>query len=136
MTDYLSIIRNAFRDGSDSDDDEEEGSHLDQECGKSEKSVISLPEAEGEPFPPVPGVTSAPAIPGVDPTLKWAHVYQGPVAASVPPADWDGVVPEDCGQPALCEKLGPCANRGKTGLCPLMDPAVIATGRWLAVEPG
>jgi len=130
VTDYLSIIRGAFRSGS--EDEVEEGLPAGPDCVKSEKSVISVPEPGEEPFPPAPGITNAPAVPGVDLPLRWAHVYQGPVATSVPPADWDGVVPEDCGQPALCETLGPCANRGKTGTCPLTDPAVIATATWLA----
>ena len=130
MTDYLSIIRQAVR--ASSDGEEEEGSHSELDCVKSVKSVKSLPEPDGEAVPLAPGIMSAPAVPGVDPALRWAHVYQGPVAASIPAADWDGVVPQDCGQPGLCEKLGPCANRGKTGVCPLMDPAVITTGRRLA----
>jgi hypothetical protein len=127
LTDYLSIIRDAVR--ASSDGEEEDGSYPKPECVKSEKSVKSLPEPAGEPFPPASGITSAPAVPGLESALRWAHVYQGPVVASVAPADWDGAVPEDCGQPALCETLGPCASRGKTGVCPLIDPALIAPAR-------
>jgi hypothetical protein len=40
--------------------------------------------------------------------LIWVHVYQGPVEGSVPPPDWDGALPEECGWPKICCVLGPC----------------------------
>jgi hypothetical protein len=46
------------------------------------------------------------------------------VEASVPPSDWDGVVPLDCGKPAICKVLGPCCWRRRDGECPLtLSPA-------------
>jgi putative DNA primase/helicase len=49
-----------------------------------------------------------------------------PIEASAPPADWDGQIPVDCGQPKVCQVLGPCAASLQTGGCLLGRIAVEA----------
>ena len=56
-------------------------------------------------------------IPPAASTLTWHHVYQGPVEATVPPASWDGHVPEGCGAPPSCRVLGPCHYVTQHGRC-------------------
>jgi hypothetical protein len=56
---------------------------------------------------------------GLDPNLRWVHVYQGPVRPSTTPEGWKGIAPTDCGKPAICAKLGACPGFEEHGLCPL-----------------
>ena len=50
-------------------------------------------------------------IPWITPVdLHWVHVDQREVDETVPPADWDGVLPADCAWSLLCEVLGPCSH--------------------------
>jgi hypothetical protein len=57
------------------------------------------------------------SIPGLDPALRWVHVYRGPVKASTPPAGWEGVAPAGCGVPNACRALGPCPHFTAHGCC-------------------
>ena len=54
---------------------------------------------------------------GLDPTLRWARVYRGPVKATTPPADWQGIAPAGCGVPHVCRALGPCPHFTERGHC-------------------
>ena len=54
---------------------------------------------------------------GLDPALGQAQVARGPVAATKPPGDWDGVVPAGCGAPLCCKMLGPCGHFARHGRC-------------------
>src|SRR5215212_3253283 len=38
------------------------------------------------------------------------RAYRLPIEATAPPLDWDGMLPEPCGWPAICAVLGPCAR--------------------------
>lgn len=54
---------------------------------------------------------------GLDTTLRWMHVDQRPVAATIPPSDWNGTVPDNCGVPRICATLGPCEIFVTHGSC-------------------
>jgi hypothetical protein len=54
---------------------------------------------------------------GLDPSLHWMHVSKEPVAASVPPDDWDGTIPAGCGVQSVCCVLGPCPHVTWHGHC-------------------
>lgn len=48
---------------------------------------------------------------GLNPQLTWLHVAcRGEVDPTVPPLDWDGVLPATCRHPRLCPRLGPCPH--------------------------
>jgi hypothetical protein len=54
---------------------------------------------------------------GLDPTLRWIHVYRSPIVATTPPADLNGTVPVGCGVPEICGTLGPCEPFIAHGRC-------------------
>jgi hypothetical protein len=64
-----------------------------------------------------PGPDARATAPGLDPSLHWIVVYRGPVASSIPPDDWSGVVPAGCGVPHACKELGPCPHYAQHGYC-------------------
>jgi hypothetical protein len=59
-----------------------------------------------------------PAALRLDPALPWAHIYQGPVEATVPPPGWDGTLCAECQWPTLCCVLGPRGATLPGGPCP------------------
>jgi hypothetical protein len=92
---------------------------------ESEKSEISLETHQGEHLT---GDTSNELHPrqlspedavalGLNPDLRWIRVNRDDVEACVPPANWDGTLPEACGWRSLCRVLGPCSRRRAGGGC-------------------
>lgn len=55
--------------------------------------------------------------------LVWMHVSREDVEASKPPADWDGVVPDECRWPGLCQTLGPCPHHLSHESCRIRERA-------------
>ena len=53
--------------------------------------------------------------------LVWVHVSREEVEASRPPADWDGVVPDGCRWPGLCQTLGPCPHHLSHASCRIRE---------------
>ena len=51
------------------------------------------------------------------PAAPHAKGGKGPVAATQPPADWDGNLPRPGAWPALCARLEPCPRNGTGGPC-------------------
>jgi hypothetical protein len=64
---------------------------------------------------PVPAMRASPSV--ADGELARDGVDRGPVEASVPPPEWDGVVPTGCGVPVVCSRLGPCPIFAETHVC-------------------
>lgn len=54
---------------------------------------------------------------GLDPALAWVCVYRGPVDASPPAANWNGIAPDGCDAPIACGPLGPCHHFTEHGRC-------------------
>ena len=54
---------------------------------------------------------------GLDPSLQWMAVYRGPVEASRPPDNWEGIAPAGCDAPIACRILGPCRHFIDHGRC-------------------
>jgi hypothetical protein len=61
---------------------------------------------------------------GPEPALPWVHVSTAPVAATLPPAGWEGTIPAGCGVPAVCHVLGPCPCHAASGRCWTEEPAL------------
>jgi hypothetical protein len=61
------------------------------------------------------------------PTLPGIRVYRGEVEASTAREGWDGVVPIDCGRPAMCAQLGACAGSVEHGARPLARESMEAS---------
>jgi hypothetical protein len=56
-------------------------------------------------------------IPWITPDdLNWVPVFQGEVDETLPPEDWDRILPADCAWPHLCTVLGPCPHASE-GRC-------------------
>jgi hypothetical protein len=74
----------------------------------SERADPEYERNECDEKSPSPAVDAADF--GHDPVLRWVHVYQGPVEATVPPENWEGRAPIDCHFPQVCGPLGPCQS--------------------------
>jgi hypothetical protein len=106
--DYLVIVRAARKARKVRAEEQATTHEHASECEISEKSEKS-PEVQVEG-----------AVPGFvpHPVLRGLRVYRGRVEPSTPPEAWGGTVPDDCGKPAICAKLGPCPGWGRNGACP------------------
>jgi len=72
-------------------------------CEKSELSERS------------PGVVADAKALGLDPSLRWVHVYRGPVEET--PLLAGAAAPDHCGSPNACRVLGPCPHFSEHGRC-------------------
>lgn len=111
MSRYLSIARTAVS-----------GYEINEENEKSPAPVCAPPEERyernelDERSPAAMSAHEAKSL-GLDPALRWVRVYTGPVEATKPPDGWDGSLPDGCGWPNLCQKLGPCPRHLSGGPC-------------------
>jgi hypothetical protein len=108
MSRYLSLAR--------SDVDTNEEAEKSANAGRSTAVIAYEINEENEKCPSAVSRAEVVAL-GLSPDLIWMRVSREEVAASTPPAGWNGTLPDNCAWRTLCEMLGPCPRHQADGLC-------------------